>query len=185
MTTQKNGRRVAVVVFGMAMAVMVGTPGSAEAQSMTLSREMQRAESHEARAQDQLESRSRWDLAAWNFRRAAGFRPAGDPVAVENLAMAGRLAYYLGDDVQAMGDMEGATAQALSAGDIVSAATLLTDAAWLAARGGRKEDSEIMASRARLLATAPTFTEAGRLEILNRLSAVGIERPTSSRTAQR
>jgi hypothetical protein len=185
MTTQKTGRRVAVVVFGMAMAVMMGTPGSAEAQSMTLTREMQRAESHEAKARNQLESRSRWDQSAWNFRRAAALRPAGDPVAVENLAMAGRLAYYLGDNARAMRDMEGAAAQALSAGDIVNAATLLTDAAWLAARDGRAQDSELMASRARLLAAAPTFTESRRLEILGRLSAAGIEAPSFSRTAQR
>lgn len=185
MTTQKNGRRVAVVVFGMAMAAMVGTPGSAGAQSMTLSRELQRAESLEAKAHGQLEARPRWDQAAWNFRRAAGLRPAGDPVAVENLAMAGRLAYYLGDNAQATRDMEEAAAQALSAGDIVNAATFLTDAAWLAARDGRAQDSDLLASRARLLAGAPTFSEARRMEILGRLSAAGIEAPNFYRTARR
>jgi len=185
MTTQTIGRRVAVVVFGMAMAVMVGTPGSARAQSLTPDREIQRAESHEAKARKQMDSRSRWDRAAWNFRRAASLRPAGDPVAVENLAMAGRLSFYLEDHSQAMRDTEGAAAQALARGDIVTAANLLMDAAWLAARGGHTGDSEILAARAALLASAPTFTESRRMEILGRLGAAGIEAPDFSRTALR
>lgn len=185
MTMRKNGRRTAVVVFGMAVAALMALPGAGEAQSMRLSGDIERAEAHEAEARKQMESRARWDRAAWNFRRAANLRATGDPVAVENLAMAGRLSYYLEDHNQAMRDMENAAAQALSAGDIAAAANHLMDAAWLAAKDGLAEASETLATRAGLLASAPTFGETKRGEILARLNRAGIEAPSFTRTAGR
>jgi hypothetical protein len=184
-TMRKTGRRTAVVVFGVALAALMAIPGAGEAQSMRLSGELEKARSHEAEAHEQMESRARWDRAAWNFRRAANLRATGDPVAVENFAMAGRLSYYLQDHSQAMRDMENAAAHALSAGDIVAAANYLMDAAWLAARDGRREQAEVLAGRAGLLAGAPAFGESSRGEILARLDRAGIEAPTFSRTAGR
>lgn len=185
MTTRKSGRGTAVVVFGMAVAALMALPGAGEAQSLRLSGDVEKAESHEAEARKQMESRARWDRAAWNFRRAANLRATGDPATVDNFAMAGRLSYYLEDHAQAMRDMENAAAHALTAGDIAGAANFLMDAAWLAAQDGRREQAELLAGRAGLLAGAPAFGESKRGELLARLDRAGIERPAFTRTAGR
>lgn len=170
-------KRTLIVAWGLVVGAAVGTPSALEAQTTAVDRNIQRAERHEAKARKQMQNRYMYDQAAWNFRRAGNLRPEGDPQAVEAFELAGRLAYYAGDHGQSARDLERASSVALLQGDIVAAAGLLVDAAWVAAEGGMNDSARSMAERARILAEAPTFTEADRGAVLSRLVGAGIAAP--------
>lgn len=173
-------KRTAILAWGLMAAAVVAIPDSALAQTAQVDGNVQRAESFEAKAESQLDSRNRWDQAAWNYRRAGGLRPIGDPQQARSFAMAGRLSYYVGEPLQAMQDFERAANAALYAGDLVAAAGFFTDAAWVAARGGEADAARRVAEHARVLASAPGMSSENRGAILGRLADSASATPSFS-----
>jgi hypothetical protein len=171
-------KRNAIVAWGLLVAAAVASPSVAQAQTAQVDRNIQRAEKHEAKAQEQTETRNRWDQAAWNYRRAGGLRPIGDPQQAQSFAMAGRLSYYTGDPIQAMQDFERAANAALYTGDIEGAANLFADAAWVAAQGGNADSAKRIAEHVRALTTAPNFRAESRGLVLGRLDGSGVQAPS-------
>jgi len=157
-----------LVVWGVALAALlgVGTPAVAEAQS---DREIRRAEKLEAQAEKLHDQRHRWDRAAWAYRQAASLRPAGDVQAVRNLERAAKLSYYTGDLNRSMQDYRTAVSRAMEGGDVLTAAHLLVDGAWVAERAGRTADARELLGRARLLASAPVLSPDLQASILDRI----------------
>ncbi len=102
------------------------------------------------------------------YRAAANLREEGDPEAVEDLVYAARLSYYLRDHEAAIRDLVGAAQQALAGGDVIRAAHVYTDAAWVAGKAGKTRDQRALASRAQRLADSPLLTQDDRDDVLER-----------------
>ncbi|MCY4400443.1 MAG: hypothetical protein OXE96_14055 [Gemmatimonadetes bacterium] len=127
----------------------------------------------ETRAMDNLKDLDRWDRAASLFRRAADLRPAGDPVAVQDLIQAARLSFYTGDEGRAVRDFEAAGQRAVAMGDVIVAANAFADAAWVANTRGFGARAHDLLNRAQLLATSPLIPEDVRDHLMTRWSATG------------
>jgi hypothetical protein len=102
------------------------------------------------------------------YRAAAQLREDGDPQAVHDMVYAGRLAYYLRDLPAAMRDLESAAIHAMAGGDVIRAANIYTDAAWVAGKAGKTRDQRALAARAHRLANSPLLTDGDRAQVLDR-----------------
>jgi hypothetical protein len=161
------------VVAVAALAVLSSAPAQAQQVQGTEDGEA-RAASLENEAKRLSEQKHRWDYAASLYRAAAQLREEGDPQAVHDLVYAGRLAYYTQDITGALRDLIGAAQQALAGGDVIRAAHIYTDAAWVAGKAGRTRDQRYLASRAQRLAESPLLTDDDRFDVLERFDRESI-----------
>lgn len=170
-----RGTKMGGVAVIAALATLgIGTaPADAQTAQGASAREA-RAASLESEAQDLSEQKHRWDYAASLYRAAANLREDGDPEAVEDLVYAGRLSYYLRDHAAAMRDLVGAAQHALAGGDVIRAAHIYTDAAWVAGKAGKTRDQRALASRAQRLADSPLLTDRDRDDVLVRFEEEAI-----------
>lgn len=162
-------------IFNAALVAALGAgafsfPTDAVAQE---SWSLNRATGMEAEARSLADQRDRWDRAVWLYRSAASLRPTGDPEAVEDLQMAGKLAWYVGDVRGARADLELAAERAMEGGDVFTAANLLVDAAWVAARLGDHEAARTLADRAGVHASAPVLSDQVRRLVTDRVIDLG------------
>ncbi len=161
--------------FNVAAAAIVGLaafsiPSGASAQEGW---NVKRAEGMEAEAKSLADRKDKWEHAAWLYRSAASLRPEGDPEAVDDLQMAGKLAWYTHDRAQALKDLELAAERAMEGGDVFTAGHLYVDAAWVATRTGQHEKARTLTRRAQLHASAPVLSEAVRSMITDRVIDLG------------
>jgi len=156
--------RGGVVAVATLAALGVGAPVQAQAIESAEAT----AASLESEAEKLSEQKHRWDYAASLYRAAAQLRDDGDPQAVHDLVYAGRLAYYIRDLPAAMRDLEGAALHAMAGGDVMRAAHIYTDAAWVAGKAGKTRDQRALAGRAQRLADSPLLTDMDRDEVLDR-----------------
>lgn len=166
-----KGRMQGWVVAVALAAAGVGAPAQAQTVEGTDARDA-RAASLEAEAEGLSEQRHRWDYAASLYRAAANIRETGDPRAVHDMVYAGRLAYYLRDYRLAIRDLEAAAQHALAAGDVIRAAHIYTDAAWVAGKAGKTRDQRALAARAQRLADSPLLSADDRENVLDRYDEV-------------
>lgn len=117
----------------------------------------------------------RWNEVVDLYRKAADVRPEGDPKALWDLRQAGRIAYYVGREETAVRILRRAGDTALAFGDVVSAANLFLDAAWVAHRRGDAPTVQTLKERARRLARSPLLDGADGTALRQRLApeAVG------------
>jgi hypothetical protein len=168
MTTTSKKIRTFTVAAAAALAGLAtfSMPASSAAQE---GRNIGRAEKMEGEARGLAEQRHKWDKAAWLYRSAAALRPAGDVEAVEDLQMAARLAWYVGDHAQAIEDLETASQRATEGGDAFTAANLLVDAAWVAQRTGRHDQARKLADLAHVRAESPVLSDDVRSLVTDRV----------------
>jgi hypothetical protein len=116
--------------------------------------------------------------------KSAGLRGADDPQRVECLKEAAFLRYGTGDLRRAGDDMERAAQLAAARGDVMTAATAYTDAAYIAAYRKQPERTVEFTSAAQLLSASPLLSAAQRMELLNRLphrsDVALLERPSGN-----
>ena len=124
----------------------------------------------ETRATELLQSVDGWDEAIGLLRQASNLRPAGDEVASEDRMLAGRLAFYTGDGLRAIVDLQTAAAQALVCDKPFTAAQAYLDAAWVAVALELPEDSQHFAAQASRLAAYEWMTPAQVQQIHRRLT---------------
>lgn len=159
------------VEWGVAACAMAGAvlmaPSSAAAQDPDWG--VKRAVKMEAEARTLADQREDWDHAAWLYTQAASLRPVGDPEAVIDLQWAGRLAYYTGDLSQAVQALERAGTRAMEGGDVLTAGSLLVDAAWVASRIGKDRKALAYVKRAEELVAAPVLSDQVRNTVLVRI----------------
>lgn len=124
-----------------------------------------------ARAQALHESPSEWAVAASLYKKSASLRAPGDPKAIEALAMAGRLYTYAGESGRGYKAMEAAAEQALGTGDVLTAAHLFAEAAFIAGNYDHNMRSADLVERVVWLAAAPGLTGDQRSEVLGRLGS--------------
>lgn len=157
------------LMFALAAVAGVGAflmPAAANGQDGWA---VSRAEAMEAEAATLSDQKDQWEHAAWLYRSAASLRPTGDVEAVEDLHMAGKLAWYVNDRKQAMEDLEGAAERAMEGGDVFTAANLLVDAAWVASRLGEHQEARRLAAQAETHAGAPVLSDEVRSQVIDRI----------------
>ena len=157
--------------FNVAAAAVVSlatfsVPGALSAQDGW---SVNRAEGMEAEAKGLEDQRHEWGKAAWLYRSAASLRPAGDPEAVDDLQMAGKLAWYTEDYTQALKDLENAATRAMEGGDVFTAANLLVDAAWVATRTGQPAKAHALTRTAQIHASSPVLSDQVRSQVTDRV----------------
>lgn len=123
----------------------------------------------------------RWRDAASLHRRSAELRAPDDPLGFRCLKEAAALAYATNDRSTARGDMADAAGQALTRGDLRSAALAYLDAAWIAQEQKNPRQVWELGHRAEMLAASPLLAESDRAAILQRISRA----PETMRTAMR
>ncbi len=151
----------------MAAVLVAGSAAAASAQT-TANVPVGEIETLEMKAQEHMQKLGDWGRAATLFRRAAELRPSSDPVGVDDLLQAARLAYYHGDKGDAVRDFEAAGRRALALGDVIAAANAFVDAAWVADENGRGAKALDLVDRARLLANSPLMPDEIRDNLRNR-----------------
>jgi hypothetical protein len=171
MTWTKQLKTITAV---LPMAALLALPSSGSAQyavtrAAVSSVDVSQARVLEARAKTLLEDSEGWAEAVDLYRQAANLRPAGDEVATENLMMAGKLAFYTGDGLRALVDLQTAAAQALVCDKPFHAAQAYLDAAWVANELDMKDDRDLFVAQANRIATYHDLTRWEKDEIQRRM----------------
>lgn len=167
--------KLKTISFNAALTTVMGLaafsmPSSASAQDGW---NVDRAAGMEAEAKSLGDQKDQWEKAAWLYRSAASLRPAGDLEAVEDLQMAGKLAWYTKDGAQALKDLENAAERAMEGGDVFTAANLLVDAAWVASRSGDHARARDLTDRAQVHASATVLSDQVRSLVTDRVIDLG------------
>ena len=153
-------------------ALVVGTSGleaQATAPVVDEAERIAQAEQLQKKAADASQHLDSFDEAASLYRKAA--ETLGDhPDAPGHRVQAGRLAYYTGNESQAIRDFRAAAEQALAWGDVLMAAQSFLDAAWVAAEAERGGEALELAHRAEKLSSSPLIQRQERASLLNRIA---------------
>jgi hypothetical protein len=162
------------VVTTVALTALLAIPPEAQSQASSntpspASSNILWAAELESEASRLHDQRDRWSDAADLYLAAVQLREDGDPQAQQNLLLVASLSFDTGDMAGAMAALESAGSRALRSGDVVRAAGLLTDAAWVAEKAGLRFDHRALSSKIVELADSPELTRAERGQILSRL----------------
>ncbi len=156
-------------VTKISSAAVLGLAVMASAQPITAQEtSIERATQLEAKAQSLLADMEDWGDAGKLLREAAMARPDGDPQAIQDLRQAAKLAYYTGEEKQAMRQLEALGSRALNEGDVLTAATSFAEAAWIAAHEGEGAKALELSERAQKLSHSPLLAAADRRSIRDR-----------------
>ena len=153
------------VVTTLALTAVLAIPSDGQSQS---SPGTQRAAELESEASGLHNQRGRWAYAADLYLAAVQLREEQDPQAQQDLLIVAQLSFDGGDMAGAIAALESAASRALASGDVVRAAGIFTDAAWVADKAGLSSDHRRLGSRAVRLADSSELTRAERNEILSR-----------------
>jgi hypothetical protein len=148
-------------------------PGLASASQMALAT----TDAHNAADPHEFESRAkslfafpkRYDEAIKLFLKAADTREVGDPVRVQDMVLASRLAFYRQDRDRSLAYMLRAADEAAATGDVITAAHSYMDAAFIAKQVGNAETVVKLVKKAELLAYSPLIGDKDREGILVRI----------------
>ena len=154
------------VVTTLAFIAVLAIPSDAQSQASPGTQRAVELESEASRLHDQGD---RWAYAAHLYLAAAQLREDEDPQAQDNLLLAARLSFATGDRAGAMAALESAGFRALANGDVVQAAGIFTDAAWVAEKARFRSDKRRLALKVVELADSSELTRAERSQILSRL----------------
>ncbi len=155
-----------VTSFALAAAVFA-VPTDVQSQSTTTTA-IQKAVKLEAEASKLQNQRDQWENAAALYMAAVQFREEGDPQAQADLLIVANLRYETGNTAGALAVLENAGSRALASGDVVGAANIFTDAAWVAGKAGLRIDKRRLSTRVTQLANSSAVTRTERNQILSR-----------------
>lgn len=108
--------------------------------------------------------------AALAYKDAARYRAATDPTAVGDLILAGHLLNAAGQPQEALATLEEGAERARSLGDVVRAAKVYLDAAFVADALDRGDDVQRLGTSAEMLASSPLLSDEQRKDILRRVN---------------
>ena len=152
-------------VTTLAMAAVLVVPSDAQSQ---LSPGVLRAAALESEASRLHNQRDRWAYAAALYMAAVQLRTEDDPQAQEDLWLAASLSYETGNTAGPFAALESAGDRALATGNIVRAADMFADAAWVAQKAGLRIDQRRLTVKSIELAESSEITRAQRRQILSR-----------------
>jgi hypothetical protein len=159
-----------VTSFALAAAVFA-VPSDVQSQSSPASA-IQRAVELESEASGLQNQRDQWEYAAVLYMAAVQLREEGDPQAQADLLIVANLSYETGNTAGALAALETAGARALASGDVVGAANIFTDAAWVASKAGLRIDKRRLSTRVTQLANSSEISRTERNQILSRFQGV-------------
>jgi hypothetical protein len=159
-----------------ALLVSVALPARAHAQAALEPIRITESRLRADQLDQQAETLERTDWgqlkkAASLREQAAELRTLADPKAVASLYWAARDRYYSDDRLAGRRLMEESAERAIGIGDVVGAATALTEAAYISAELKDVERTRRFATRARLLALSPVLTDEQRSQLRARLGS--------------
>ena len=157
------------VVTSLVVIAASAVPSDAQSQSSV---DIQRAVGLESEASRFLDQPDRWAYAANLYWAAAQLRADEDPQGEEDLRIAANLAFETDNAAGAIAALESAASRALASGDVVRAADIFSDAAWVASKAGRLGERRRLASRVAELADSTGLTRAERSQIMSRFRGV-------------
>ena len=149
----------------LAVAAVISAASDLQSQSSTGALKAAELESEAYRLHDQPRQ---WAYAANLYMAAVQLRAAEDPQAQADLVLAAHLGYWTGDAAGAIAALESAGSRALAGGDIVRAAGIFTDAAWVANKAGLRIDQRRLSRKVVQLADSSELTRAEKRRILSR-----------------
>ena len=152
------------VVPALAFIAVLALPSDGQSQASQATEMAVELEAEASRLHDQPD---RWAYAADLYLAAVRHREDEDPQAQEDLLRAANLRYETGDMKGAMAALESAGSRALASGDVVRAAEIFADAAWVARKAGLRIDQRRLGSRVSDLAESSELTRAERNQILS------------------
>ncbi len=152
------------VVTTLVVAAVLSVPSDVQSQSSPGALKAAELESEASSFHNQP---SRWAYAADLYLAAVQLRADEDPQAQADLVLAASLSYETGDPTGAIAALESAGSRALASGDVVQAADLFADAAWVAKKAGLKIEERRLSSRVGRLADSSKLTRAERNQILS------------------
>ncbi|MGH7501957.1 MAG: hypothetical protein ACREL7_09390 [Longimicrobiales bacterium] len=132
--------------------------------------DLEQAAQLEQHARSLYNQRAKYADAADLLLRASALRPQGDAQAADNLIMAGRLRYYIGDLTDARRAFFNAAERAVRNGQVLAAANAYIDAAFVAVEQERQADAHEMIEAARRLAGSPHLRDGERNELKIRIA---------------
>ena len=153
------------VVTALAVVAAFSLPSDLQSQ---VTPGAQRAAELESEASRLWNQRSQWAYAADLYMAAVQLRSHEDPQAQEDLWLAANLGYEAGDAEGAIAALESAASRALAGHDVVRAADMFADAAWVARKAGLEEEHRRLGRRAAALADSSELTTFERNEIMSR-----------------
>ena len=159
------------VVTTLALIAVLAVPSDGQSQASPATpgtRGTQMAVELEFEASRLHAQLDRWAYAAHLYLAAVQLREDEGPQAQEDLLLAANLTYQTGNTEDAIIVLESAGSRALASGDVVRAADLFTDAAWVAKKAGLRIDQRRLSSKAARLADSSELTRAERSQILSR-----------------
>jgi hypothetical protein len=167
-------------IAAAALAALLGLAATAEAQMNTrngnsrdvaATGDVGRAMALESEANSRLVQLNGYARTASLFERAARLRPDEDPQRIEDLRMAGLLYRNAGRHDTARRILEAGAKGAMQYGNIVSAAHMLIDAAWIARVQGDVEALRRLTRKADCLSRSQHITVADAAGIRQRIGA--------------
>ena len=153
------------IMTTLAVTAALVIPSDVQSQS---SPNTERALELESEASELFNQPDQWAYAADLYLAAVQLRGQEDPTAQQDLLLAASLGYESGDAESAIAALESAASRALVSGDVVQAASIFTDAAWVASKAGFRNTLSRLSSRAIELADSPELTRTERSQILSR-----------------
>jgi hypothetical protein len=165
------------VFAGAAAVTLLAIPGALQGQQLVSAAmegvDLDKAEALEAQALSLLGDPGEWDEAASLLRQAAALRPVADGKAAENLVVAGRLAYFDGDPLAAIVDLEGAATRASISGQPNIAVDAFLDAAWVADKADMEDHRTRLMQAVERIAQQTVLDRGQQLAIDRRVNGQG------------
>lgn len=153
------------VVTALATAAVLVVPSNAQSQSSPGAVRAAELEFEASRLHGQ---RHQWAYAADLYLAAVQLREDGDPRAQEDLLLAANLGYETGDAAGTISALESAATRTLASGDVVRAADIFADAAWVAHKAGLRTEQRRLTHKVAELAGSSELSEAQRDQIMAR-----------------
>ena len=153
------------VVTTLAITAVFAVPSDVESQSSPGAMRAAQLESEASRLHGQ---RQQWAYAADLYLAAVQLREDGDPQAQADLLLAANLGYESGDAAGTIAALESAASRTLASGDVVRAADIFTDAAWVAHKAGLRTEQRRLTRKVAELADSSELSDAERDQIFAR-----------------
>ena len=128
----------------------------------------ERAAELEFEASELLDQQQHWAAAVDLYLAAVQLRDRKDPKAQEDLLIVANLNYETGNTAGAIAALESASSRVLARGDVMGAASILTDAVWVAQRERLQTDQRRLTLAVAEMVNSSELSRAEKNQILSR-----------------
>ena len=153
------------VVTTFAVVAVSAVPSDVHSQA---SPGAERATELESEASQLLDQQQHWTSAIDLYLAAVQLRERTDPQAQEDLLIVANLNYETGNTAGAIAALESASSRVLASGDVMGAASILTDAVWVAQKERFQTDQRRLTLAVAEMVNSSELTRAEKSQLLSR-----------------